>query len=59
MLYQLERDEMMIIYGDVHRVGEKKVKELLQQVSGNVEENHSILQTGWYVLKLSKCKNSS
>jgi hypothetical protein len=46
MLYQLERDEMMIIYGDVHRVGEKKVKELLQQVSGNVEENHSILQTG-------------
>lgn len=46
MLYQLERDEMMIIYGDVHRAGEKEVRVLFQQVPGNIEENYNKLQIG-------------
>lgn len=31
-------------YGDVHRVGEKEFRVVFQQVSGNIEENHNILQ---------------
>jgi hypothetical protein len=46
MIYQLERDEMIIMYGDVHRVGQKEVRVLFQQVSGNTEESHNVLQIG-------------
>jgi hypothetical protein len=44
MLYQLERDEMMIIYGDVHRAREKEVRLLFQQVPGNIGKKCNKLQ---------------
>jgi hypothetical protein len=37
---------MMIMYGDVNRMGEKGVWELFEHVPGNIEENCNELQIG-------------
>jgi hypothetical protein len=42
----LERDEMMTVYGDVHRVREKEVRVLFELVQGNIEENCNKFQIG-------------
>jgi hypothetical protein len=41
---------MMMLYGDVHRVGEEEVRVLFEEVPVNIEENCNKLQIGRHSL---------